>query len=97
MTKEAEFYINYLELLAVFVAIQTFAKHRNNLTIYIQLDSAAAQIYINKKRGTCSSPLSQLAKELWTWCMKKKILEADHIPGKEHTIADSESQVPEDG
>ena len=96
-TEEAEFHINYLELLAGFLAIQTFAKHRSNLTIYIQLDSVAAQTYINKKGGTRSPPLSQLAKELWTWCMKKSIiLEADHIPGKENTVADSESRVPKD-
>ena len=58
-TKEAEFHINYLELLAAFLAIQTFVRQRSNLTIYIQLDSVTAQMYINKKWGnTISSPVS---------------------------------------
>ena len=48
-TKEAEFHINYLELLAAFLAIQTFVRQRSNLTIYIQLDSVTAQTYNNKK------------------------------------------------
>ena len=96
-TKEVEFHINYLELLAAFLAIKTFVRQRSNLTIYIQLDSVTAQMYINKKGGTRSPPLSQLAKEMWMWCMKRDIsLVADHIPGKENIVADTESRVLKD-
>ena len=96
-TEEAEFHINYLELLAVFLAIQTFAKHKSNVTIYVQLDSITAQTYINKKGGTRSPPLSQLAKKVWSWCMERSItLVADHIPGRENTVADTESRVSRD-
>ena len=95
--EETEFHINYLELLAAFLAIQTFVKHETNLTIYLQLDSVTAQSYINKKGGTRSPSLSQLAKQVWSWCMEREIsLIADHIPGKENTIADSESRVFKD-
>ena len=57
-TKEAEFHINYLKLLAAFLAINTFIRQRSNLTIYIKLDSVTAQTYINKKGNTISSPVS---------------------------------------
>ena len=92
--EEAEFHINYLELLAAFLAIQTFVRDKTNVTIYIQIDSVTALTYINKKGGTRSPSLTQLAKELWTWCMERKIsLVAEHIPGRENTIADAESRV----
>ena len=95
--EEAEFHINYLELLAAFLAIQTFVKHRANLTIYILLDSMTAQTYINKKGGMKFPSLSQPAKKMWTWCMERYIsVVADHIPGKKNMTADAESRVLKD-
>ena len=92
--EEAEFHINYLELLAAFLAIQTFVRDRTNVTVYIQIDSVTALTYINKRGGTRSPSLTQLSKRLWSWCMERKIsLMAEHIPGKENTIADAESRV----
>ena len=79
MVEESEFHINYLELLAAFLGIQTFVKCKNNLTVYIQMDSVTALTYINKKGGTRSPSLSQLAKRLWIWCMEKK---QTTFPGK---------------
>ena len=40
MTEEAELHINYLELLAAFLATQTFVKHRTNLYAVGQCDSS---------------------------------------------------------
>ena len=75
----------------------TFVKHKTNLMVYLQLYTVTAQSYINKKGGTLSFSLSQLAKQAWSWCMEREIsLIADHILGKENMIADSESQVFKD-
>lgn len=53
-----------------------------------------AVAYLNNKGGTHSVPLMSLALEIWTWCLKRNILiSAQHVPGKENTIADSESRI----
>ena len=46
---EARNHINYLELLAIFLAIQTFASHLSNITIQIQTDNTSAMTYINRR------------------------------------------------
>ena len=55
--KEAEFHINYLELLAAFLAIQAFIRDKTDLTVYIQMDSVIALTHINK-RGRLSFSIS---------------------------------------
>ena len=88
---------NYLELLAAFLALQTFVRDKTNLTVFIQIDSVTAMTYINKKGGTHSRCLTQLAKRVWSWCMERGIsLVAEHIPGKENRIADAESRLLKD-
>ena len=53
-----------------------------------------AVAYLNNKGGTHSVPLMSLALEIWTWCLQRNILIlAQHVPGKENTIADSESRI----
>ncbi len=54
-------------------------------------------LYINRKGGTHSKPLSDLAIEIWQWCMARDIryvvLMAEHIAEKENTRADKESRT----
>ena len=50
--EEASHRINYLELLAAFLALQCFAKHGHKATILMRLDSVTAVTYINKLGGT---------------------------------------------
>ena len=49
--EETEFHINYLELLAAFLAIQTFVKHETNFTVYLQLDSVTATHTSTRREG----------------------------------------------
>jgi len=44
-------HINYLELLATFLALQSFAKHKHSMTIQMKLDNVTAVTYINKLGG----------------------------------------------
>ena len=39
MAEEAEFHINYLELLVAFLVIQAFVRDKTDLTVYIQKDN----------------------------------------------------------
>ena len=91
--EETQHHINYLELLAIFLATLTFAGENNDLTILVQTDNKSAMTYVNKRGGTHSASLTQLAKTVWLWCMERKIsLVAEHIPGLANTIADEESR-----
>ncbi|XP_071789789.1 uncharacterized protein [Asterias amurensis] len=93
---EKEHHINYLELLAAFLALQTFAVDRKNCHIMMRLDNSTAIAYIKHKGGThtCTSSLSHLAIKMWKWCMQREIiLTAYHVPGIDNCIADYQSRV----
>ena len=84
--EEATHYINYLELLAAFLAIKAFGKTWQGVTVSMHIDSITAVSYINQKGGTTSRLLCQLALSIWTWCSKRKIfLLAEHVPGHKQT------------
>ena len=95
--QERTMHINCLELLAAHLAIKCYAKNKTNLTIILKMDSMSALTYINKRGGTISPRLNQLAKDLWLWCMGRYILlKAQHLPGVYNTTADNESRVMKD-
>ena len=71
--KEAAMHTNCLELLAATLAIQTFAKRKENVLILLKMDSTSALTYINKMGGTVSPDLNRLTKELWSWCLTKNV------------------------
>ena len=80
--QEQEMHINCLEMLAATLAVKCYAKDRHNFHIMLKMDNMSALTYINKKRGTISPELSNLAKQLWLWCMESNIsLSAKHPPG----------------
>ena len=95
--EERKHHINYLELLAAFLALQAFGKNWTNTTILLRLDNVTAVTYINQKVGTTSALLCQLAITVWTWCMSRNVtLTAEHLPGHLNTIADQESRLVRD-
>jgi len=91
--QEAKLHINYLELMAAFLALQSFLKDKTHMTILLRIDNTTAIAYIDNKGGTRSPQLLALALELWEWCPSKDILVmATHIAGKENISADRESR-----
>ena len=89
-------HINYLELLAAFLAVQCFAKQKY-ITILLKMDSVTAVTYINKMGGTHSQGLCQLALSIWNWCLQQNIfLIAECLPGKQNAVADEESRNMKD-
>ncbi|WAR20010.1 LOW QUALITY PROTEIN: hypothetical protein MAR_001848 [Mya arenaria] len=78
--------INYLELLAIFYALQALYYDVNNTHIEIQSDNTTAVSYISEFGGMASSDMDVLAKSIWMWCIERNIhLSATHIPGKSNT------------
>ena len=91
---ESLHHINYLEMLAAFLALQCFTQDTPRpLTVYLYMDNTTAISYLNRKGGT-TPLLCKLAKQTWQWCMSQSIsLVANHLPGHLNTVADRESRV----
>ena len=51
-TEEAASHINYLELLAAFFALKSFASQKENSSILLRLDKDTAIAFINRMGGT---------------------------------------------
>ena len=95
--QEKTHHINYLELLAMFLAIKTFAKDLNHCTILCKSDNVTAVTYLNQRGGAHSEPLCDLALEIWDWCLTRGITAiAEHLPGSDNLTADQESRSTRD-
>ena len=91
--EESKQHINYLELLAAFLALRSFVGNKEGLSILLLLDNVTAIAFINRMGGTHSVRLSDLAVEIWNWCIHKNItIHAEHLPGLENVRADWESR-----
>ncbi len=92
-SEERHMHINCLELLAATLAVQTFTKNLEKVSVLMRIDNTTAVAYVNHKGGTASQALVDLTKNLWMWCLERNIvLIAQHLPGVLNQIADSESR-----
>jgi len=95
--EETTHHINYLELLAIFLALKTFARDLNQCTILCKSDNVTAVTYLNQKGGAHSEVLCNLALEIWEWCLSRGItVVAEHLPGRDNVTADQESRSTRD-
>ena len=86
--------INYLELLASFLALQSFCKNLRQTHVLLRSDNTTAIAYINKMGGVRSPACNALAQTMWSWCERRQIwLSAVHIPGVQNEVADRKSRV----
>ena len=65
--QERTHHINYLELLAAFLALKSFASNRRAISILLRLDNITAIAFLNRMGGTHSPLLSRLTVEIWNW------------------------------
>ena len=90
---EAQYHINYLEMLAIYLALQTFAKGWATTHIRVMCDNTTAVNVINHMGTSHSDSYNSLAKEIWEWCIARDIwVSVTHIPGKQNLVADFESR-----
>jgi hypothetical protein len=95
--EETAFHINYLELKAAFLALQSFVNDRLYIHVMLYLDNTSAIAYINRQGGTKSPPLCDLSLQIWKWCLFRNItIEAVHIPGVLNGEADRLSRAKVD-
>ena len=64
--QESKYSINFLELLAVFYALQALYWNKNNVHIEIQCDNVSAVSYLNCMGGMTSKSMDTLAKDIWS-------------------------------
>ena len=90
---ESQNHINYLELLAVFLGLQTFCSSLHDCHIRLMIDNTTAVAVINHMGTSHSDPLNKLTTQIWLWCIPRNIwLSAAHIAGKCNIQADLESR-----
>ena len=85
--------INYLELLAAFLALKSFCSRLRNQHIKLNIDNTTAVAYISHMGGSKSQVCNDLAKELWLWCISRCIwVSVSHLPGIQNVTADRKSR-----
>jgi hypothetical protein len=90
---EFKYHINAKELLAAFLSLQAFAKHKTRIAIHIKVDNMTALAYLLRMGGTKSALMNQITRDIWDWCSTRDItLSAEHIPGVDNMAADWESR-----
>lgn len=67
-TAEKEKHINYLELLAAYFGLRSFAKNMSNCHILLRIDNTTAISCINKMGSIQFMHLNTITQELWQWC-----------------------------
>jgi len=86
---EQVFHINYLELLAIKLAILTFTRMFEKKSFHLQAENKVALVYLLKMGGTASLGMCQLSKEIWEHLMHLKItITAEYLPSALNTVAD---------
>lgn len=87
-------HINYLELMAAFLSLKSFAKHLSDCSILLRSDNKTVIALINRM-GSCKySHLHRLTKEVWQWCQDRQIwLFASYVTAKNNKSADRESRI----
>ena len=80
---ESTNHINYLELLAIFLALKVFfSNNTTNYHICIKSDNSSAVAYINNMGGMCSKSMDTLSINIWNWCTSHQIyISAQYLPG----------------
>ena len=82
-------HINYLELMAVFLALQRFEPLVRGCHVRVRTDNTTTVCYINKQGGLHSPALDRLARDLTLWCDTRILsIRAYHIAGLLNSGAD---------
>ena len=90
---ETQFHINYLKLLAAFIALKCFEEKVSGKHVRLMLDNTNTIAWVKNMGTSRSESGNQLTFTVWGWCRERGIwLSAAHIPGVLNTEADEESR-----
>jgi hypothetical protein len=86
-------HINYLELLAAYFGLMTYANNKRECDILLRVDNTTAISYINRMGGVQYPHLNKITREIWNLCEERKIfIFASYIRSSLNVEADSESR-----
>ena len=86
---------NYLELLAVRLALASLLAGRSNIHVRIMSDNTTTISYINSMGGCKAVECNSLTKHIWDWARERKLwFSVAHIPGSSNVEADRLSRNP---
>jgi hypothetical protein len=89
--------INYLELHAVLLGLQSFHKDLRNTHVKGFCDNSTTVAYINNMGGTKSRLCHQKATEIWNYLQTNNMwVTAVHLPGVQNVVAERESRLIRD-
>lgn len=66
-------HINYLELLAIYLALMSFSHRLRGRTVQVLSDNSTAVAYLNRQGGMVSTSRCRLAFSLWEFCIRNSI------------------------
>ena len=90
---ESMCHINYLEIKAVLLGLQTLCTDLTNCNIKVLSDNQTAVSYLRNMGGTHSRDCNEIARETLLWCKDRGIsLTVTHLPGKQNVEADLASR-----
>ena len=91
---EAESHINFLELKAILLALQSCESLlATSRTVCIHSDNMTAISYLNEYGGCHNVQLNELSRSIWSWYISRSIdITALHIPGIDNVNADALSR-----
>ena len=90
---EQENHINYLEMKAIWLSLQTSCKEPPGTHIKVLTDNSTAVCTITKQGSSKSVMCHEMARNIWFWALEKNIwITIAHIPGVENIEADWESR-----
>jgi hypothetical protein len=94
LLSEKQYHINVLELMAIELALKSFAVKIANAHVKILSDNACAVAYITHMGGSQSVQCNAVANRIWHWCKDRHIwLSISHIAGKDNVEADESSRI----
>lgn len=95
--QECHKHINYLEILAIFMAFKSFLHLIQNKHVKVLTDNTTAVSYISNMGGTKSKDCNEITKKIWLLCRKNSIwITCSHVAGKINVLADKKSREFDD-
>ena len=86
--------INFLELKAVLLSLQSCCRSIRASHILIQSDNTTTVVGINRQGSTQSTNCNNIARQIWQWAIASdNWLSATHCPGKFNVHADEASRL----
>ena len=91
---EAKNHINYLEMLAIKLALESFEQNVSHKHVQLMVDNMTAVNILSNMGSSHSWELNELNIDIWEWCIEREIwLTIAHVPGVDNVIADKESRL----